>query len=65
MAVLVLDSREAKRCADYITVRCPASLRQGAQQASDARGVPISEYVREALQRQLREDGIALDEPVA
>jgi hypothetical protein len=64
MPVFIVDPPE--RCADYVTVRCPVSLRQAVQRASERERLPASEYVRRALRRSLREDGIELpDEPAA
>jgi hypothetical protein len=57
---VAVNSREVKRCADFIAVRCPVVLRQAVQQASEREGIPASQYVRDALRRRLREDGIEL-----
>jgi hypothetical protein len=60
----VVINRRTERCTDYVTFRCPVSLREALQLASERERLPASEYMREALRRSLREDGIELlDEP--
>jgi hypothetical protein len=61
----IADRRYIDRCADLFTVRCTPGLRQALQRACERELMSASAYVRGALLRRLREDGIDLDEPMA
>jgi hypothetical protein len=60
-----ITDRRTERCADLFIVRCTPSLRAALQRASERELVSASAYVRGALLRRLREDGIEpLDQQV-
>jgi hypothetical protein len=57
--------RDRSRSGDLFMMRCPPSLRQALQRASERHLISAAAYVRLALLRRLRDDGIELDEPHA
>jgi hypothetical protein len=60
MSGAVIPDRRTERCGDLFTVRCPPNLREALQLACERELISASAYVRGALLRRLREDGIEL-----
>jgi hypothetical protein len=58
---VIADSR-ANRCAELFAVRLTPSLRQALRRACERELVSASAYVRGAVLRRLRDEGIELDE---
>ena len=60
----ITDPGRAARCGDLFIVRCPANLREALERASKRELISASAYVRGALLRRLRDDGIELDQHI-